>query len=69
MIAECIGWVVAIVPAREEAATIGEAVQSPLSQDYSGPLDVIVVHEHSTDGAACIASKPLIWPEPLTVCP
>ena len=44
--------VVAVIPARNEAAVIGEAVQSLLAQDYSGELSVLVVDDHSSDGTA-----------------
>jgi hopene-associated glycosyltransferase HpnB len=42
--------VVAVVPARNEADVIGEAVTSLLEQDYAGDFHVIVVDDHSTDG-------------------
>lgn len=47
--------VVAIVPARDEAATIGAAVTSILGQDYPGDLHLIVVDDQSGDGTADIA--------------
>ncbi|GAA0607498.1 hypothetical protein GCM10009416_50510 [Craurococcus roseus] len=47
--------VAVIVPARDEAATIAEAVRSVLSQDYLGPLRLVVVDDRSTDGTAGIA--------------
>lgn len=42
----------AIVPARDEAATIGRAVASLLAQDYPGQLRLVVVDDASTDGTA-----------------
>src|SRR3546814_5567838 len=48
--------VVAIVPARDEAAVIGAAVGSLLDQDYAGVLRVVVVDDHSTDGTAEVAA-------------
>ena len=48
--------VVAVVPARNEAAVIGEAVGSLLRQDYPGPLGVIVVDDDSTDGTGAVAA-------------
>jgi hopene-associated glycosyltransferase HpnB len=44
-----------IVPARDEADTIGDAVRSLLAQDYAGRLRVILVDDSSTDGTAGIA--------------
>jgi hopene-associated glycosyltransferase HpnB len=49
--------VVAVIPARNEAATIGETVASLLAQDYRGGLDVIVVDDSSTDGTAQAAGR------------
>jgi hopene-associated glycosyltransferase HpnB len=49
--------VVAIVPARNEAATIARAVTSLLRQDYSGEFSVIVVDDQSEDGTAALARK------------
>jgi hopene-associated glycosyltransferase HpnB len=47
--------VVAVVPARDEAATIGRAVASLLTQDYHGDFQIIVVDDESSDGTAEIA--------------
>jgi hopene-associated glycosyltransferase HpnB len=47
--------VVAIIPARNEAAGIAETVRSLLTQDYPGKLSVIVTDDHSDDGTAGIA--------------
>lgn len=44
--------VAAIVPARDEAGVVGQAVASILAQDYPGRLDVILVDDHSSDGTA-----------------
>jgi hopene-associated glycosyltransferase HpnB len=44
--------VVAVVPARNEAATIVAAVASLLGQDYPGGVRVVVVDDHSDDGTA-----------------
>jgi hopene-associated glycosyltransferase HpnB len=41
--------VVAVVPARDEAATIRRTVESLVRQDYRGDFQVIVVNDHSTD--------------------
>ena len=44
--------VVAVVPARDEAELVGEAVGSLLRQDYPGPFCVVLVDDGSTDGTA-----------------
>jgi hopene-associated glycosyltransferase HpnB len=49
--------VVAIVPARNEAATIGVTVAALLKQDYPGPFRVRVVDDHSDDGTADVAKR------------
>ncbi len=49
--------VVAIVPARNEAATIARAVTSLLGQDYSGEFSIIIVDDQSDDGTAALARK------------
>jgi hopene-associated glycosyltransferase HpnB len=47
--------VVAIIPARDEEATIGRTVASLLAQDYPGQLDVVVVDDGSRDATAAAA--------------
>jgi len=47
--------VVAVVPARNEAETIGAVTAALLAQDYAGAFRVIVVDDASTDGTAHIA--------------
>jgi hopene-associated glycosyltransferase HpnB len=47
--------VVAVVPARNEAAVAGRAVHSLLDQDYPGSLHVVLVDDHSEDGTAEVA--------------
>lgn len=47
--------VVAVIPARDEAPTIGRTVNSLLAQDYPGELQVIVVDDGSGDGTAAAA--------------
>jgi hopene-associated glycosyltransferase HpnB len=49
--------VVAIVPARNEAAIIARAVTSLLGQEYPGEFSVIVVDDQSDDGTAALARK------------
>ncbi len=62
--------VVAVVPARNEAAVVGEAVSSLLAQDYPGRFSVALVDDHSEDGTAEIAraaAASVGWSERLTV--
>jgi len=47
--------VTALVPARNEAAVIGESVARLLVQDYPGPFRVIVVDDQSEDETAATA--------------
>jgi hopene-associated glycosyltransferase HpnB len=49
--------IIAVVPARNEAETIGEAVTSLVSQDYPGVFSIVVVDDHSEDATAAIASR------------
>jgi hopene-associated glycosyltransferase HpnB len=44
--------VIAVVPARNEAATIAQAVTSLLQQNYPGEFSVILVDDHSEDATA-----------------
>ncbi len=43
---------VAVIPARDEAASVGRAVESLLRQDYPGRLTVVLVDDNSRDGTA-----------------
>ena len=49
--------VAAIVPARNEAATVGQTIQSLLAQNYTGPFHVFLADDHSSDGTAEIARR------------
>lgn len=49
--------VIAVVPARDEAEGIGEAVSSLLAQTLLPPIHVVVVDDGSTDGTAEAAKK------------
>ena len=49
--------VVAIVPARNEAAHVEQALRSLLAQDYPGELAVVLVDDHSEDGTAAIGAR------------
>ncbi len=56
--AETVGpWpsVVAVVPARNEAETIGRVVTDLVRQDYPGAFSIVVVDDHSEDGTASVA--------------
>jgi hopene-associated glycosyltransferase HpnB len=62
--------VAAVVPARNEADVIAQAVTTLLQQNYPGAFHVVVVDDHSTDGtaeAARAAALKLQCPERLTV--
>lgn len=47
--------VVAVIPARDEAATIGPVVTSLVRQAYPGPFRIILVDDGSSDGTADVA--------------
>jgi hopene-associated glycosyltransferase HpnB len=49
--------VVAVIPARNEAAAIARSVRSVVTQDYPGRLAVILVDDHSTDGTGSLAQS------------
>ncbi len=59
--------VVVVVPARNEAATIGRCVASLLAQDYPGPLSIVVVDDGSDDGTAEAARRAAAGSERLSV--
>jgi hopene-associated glycosyltransferase HpnB len=44
--------VAVVIPARNEAALIGETVRALLNQDYAGALELILVDDGSEDGTA-----------------
>ena len=48
--------VVAVVPARDEAAILPETLPTLLAQDYPGPCSVVLVDDASTDGTAAVAA-------------
>jgi hopene-associated glycosyltransferase HpnB len=49
--------VVAVVPARNEAASIGESIGALLRQDYPGEWSVVLVDDDSDDGTGDIARR------------
>ncbi|MGE3279628.1 MAG: glycosyltransferase [Alphaproteobacteria bacterium] len=64
--------IVAVIPARDEAAVIAGAVSSLLGQRYRGALHVVIVDDHSSDGteqAAQAAAAAIGRADRLTVIP
>jgi hopene-associated glycosyltransferase HpnB len=49
--------VVAVIPARNEADVIGEAITSLLTQDFPAPLQIVLVDDASGDGTAPAARQ------------
>lgn len=49
--------VVAVVPARDEAALLPETLGSLLGQDYPGELRIVLVDDESSDGTARVAAR------------
>jgi len=49
--------VVVIVPARNEALTISQAISSLAKQDYPGEFWIIVMDDHSEDATAALAQQ------------
>ncbi|MEL7086770.1 MAG: glycosyltransferase, partial [Cyanobacteria bacterium J06597_1] len=49
--------VYAVIPARDEAETIGTTVRALLEQEYPGDLKIVLVDDQSSDGTAEIARQ------------
>ena len=49
--------VVAVIPARDEAAGVGRAIESLLRQDYPGAFSIVLVDDESADGTADVARE------------
>ena len=49
--------VVAVIPARDEAASIANALHSHAASTYHGDYRIVVVDDHSQDGTGEIASN------------
>ena len=49
--------VAVVVPARNEADVVGQAVRSLLEQDYSGQVQIFLVDDHSSDETANVARR------------
>lgn len=47
--------VIAVIPARDEAGSIGETIRAHMAADYPGQFDVVVADDGSKDGTADIA--------------
>ena len=58
--------IVAVIPARNEAATVARAVHSLAAQHYPGGFHIVVVDDDSTDGTADTA-RAAATPDRLTV--
>ncbi len=44
-----------VIPARDEAASIGEVIAAHAAADYSGEVSIVLVDDNSTDGTADVA--------------
>lgn len=49
--------VAVVIPARNEAALIGQAMRSHLTQSYPGNLSIVLVDDQSTDGTGVVATQ------------
>ncbi len=49
--------VVAVVPARDEAALLPETLRSLLDQDYPGELRIVLADDESSDGTTAVAER------------
>jgi hopene-associated glycosyltransferase HpnB len=59
--------VTAVIPARDEADSIGETVRGLLAQDYPDPFRLVVVDDRSTDGTGDVARAAAAGDPRLTV--
>ena len=48
--------VTAVIPARDEAESIGPVIKSHMASDYPGEFNLILVDDHSADATAAIAA-------------
>ena len=49
--------VTAVIPARDEAESVGQTIASLLNQDYPGLFSIVLVDDQSTDGTAEVARR------------
>jgi hopene-associated glycosyltransferase HpnB len=49
--------VVAVIPARNEAASVGRTIESLLGQDYPGRFAIVLVDDNSEDGTGAVAAE------------
>ena len=54
-----------VIPARDEAETIGPVIASLLAQNYAGTFRIVLVDDNSTDGTAAMAGSA---PNLLVIC-
>jgi hopene-associated glycosyltransferase HpnB len=59
--------VAVVVPARDEAAILGETMPTLVAQNYPGPLRVLLVDDNSTDGTGALVAS--AWPAVTVVDP
>ena len=60
--------VIAVIPARDEAESVGQTITSLVRQDYRGSLSVVLVDDQSSDGTADVARQAAVAsPDRLTV--
>jgi hopene-associated glycosyltransferase HpnB len=59
--------VAVVVPARDEAAIVGDTMPTLVAQQYPGPLRVLLVDDNSTDGTGTLVAS--TWPTVTVVDP
>ncbi len=64
-----IAWppVSVVIPARDEADSVGACLASLLAQDYPGPLRIVLVDDRSSDGTGAVARRLAAAPDRLVV--
>src|SRR5258705_4851304 len=59
--------VAVVVPARDEAAILGDTMPTLVAQQYPGPLRVLLVDDNSADGTGALVTS--TWPTVTVVDP